>query len=130
MLRAMRTTREGKDTERSAHLVGAGEIPGPLYASRDMRSCLARTAVSCIGLALCVAGLSGLGCAGQGQPPQTGANPPLPPDPNEVVRAREGVTGPVFQLRDGLAPESATAAEPAVTTGESADPEEEERASE
>jgi len=95
-----------------------------------MRSFPARTNVSCIGLALCVAGLSALGCAGRGQPPQTGANPPPPPDPNEIVRAREGVTGPVFQHRDGLAPESATPAETAVTNGESADPEEEERPSE
>jgi hypothetical protein len=87
-------------------------------------------AISCVWLALSAAGLSALGCVGQGQTPQAGANPPPPPDPSEIVRAREGVTGPVFQLRDGLAPESAAASEPDPATGESTDPEDEERPSE
>jgi hypothetical protein len=95
-----------------------------------MRRYIALAAISCLWLGLSAAGYSTLGCAGRQQPPATGANSPPPPDQAEVVRGRKGVTGPVFQLRDGLAPESAAASETAPETGESADSEDEEPASE
>ena len=91
---------------------------------------IALAAISCLWLGLFAAGYSTLGCAGHQQSPATGANPPLPPDQAEVVRARKGVTGPVFQLQDGLAPESPAASETAPESGESADSEDEEPASE
>jgi hypothetical protein len=130
MLSAMRTTREGKDKGRAMHLVGAAETPRCLYASRSMRRYVAITSISCLWLGLLAAGYSTLGCAGRQQPPATGANPPRPPDQAEVVRARKGVTGPVFQLQDGLAPESAAPLETAPGAGESADSEDEQPASE
>jgi hypothetical protein len=95
-----------------------------------MRSFVALASISCAWLALAVAGFWALGCAGPAQPSRPGANPPPPPDPNEIVRAREGVTGPVFQLRDGLAPEGTEESEALAPTGDGADSDDEERPSE
>ena len=95
-----------------------------------MRRCVTIAWISCLWLGLFAAGSATLGCAGRERPPATGANPPPPPDQSEIVRARKGVTGPVFQLQDGLAPESAAASETAPGTGESAASEDEQPASE
>lgn len=106
------------------------ELPGLCMLPRSMRSFVTLASVSRIWLALCAAGVSALGCAGSAQPARTGAKPPPPPDPSEIVRAREGVTGPVFQLRDGLAQEGAETSEAPPPTGVDAADEDEERASE
>ena len=95
-----------------------------------MRSFVALASISCAWLALAAAGSWALGCAGPAGPSRSGANPPAPPDPNEIVRAREGGTGSVFQLHDGLAPEGTEASEPVAPTGDGADSEDEERPSE
>ena len=95
-----------------------------------MHSFVALAAISCAWLALAAAGFWALGCAGPAQPSRSGANPPPPPDPNEIVRAREGVTGPVFQLREGLVPEGAEVSESLPPTGDGADSDDEERPSE
>lgn len=95
-----------------------------------MRRLVALASIACAWLALAAAGLSALGCAGPAQPTRSGANPPPPPDPNEIVRARGGGTGPVFQLREGLAPEGAEESESLPPTGDDADSDDEERLSE
>lgn len=94
-----------------------------------MRGWIDLASLSCARFALFVGLLSALGCAGSSQPPRRDANPP-PPDPSEMVRAREGGPGPVFQLENAMTPEQAAEAGIPPPSGDGADSDDEDRRSE